>query len=170
MWRRSAWAVLAVTLVHDLEELATVPAALARPPLAPLLRRRGISPSRAWSAFSALNWAVSAAATAAVVLGLRRGRPGPPTLVAATMLVNVAVPHLPAALRARGYTPGLISAVALVLPVTARHLLLARRQGALTATEMRRLLAAASGLVVLGLPIALVTAARLAREPDGPAR
>lgn len=168
MWRRSAWAVLAVTLVHDLEELATVPAALARPPLAPLMGRHGISPSRAWSAFSALNWAVSAAATAAVVFGVRGGRPGPPALVAATMLTNVAVPHLPAALRARGYTPGLISAVVLVLPVTARHLLLARRHGALTAAELRRLMAAAGALVVLGLPLGLAMAVCLAREPSRP--
>lgn len=59
VWRRSAWAVLVVTVVHDLEELLTVKAALSRPPMATLLHRRRISPARAWSAFRALNWAVS---------------------------------------------------------------------------------------------------------------
>jgi len=108
--------VLAVTLLHNVEELVTVRAALSRPPMAPLLGRWGVSPQRAWAAFRTLNWAVSGAAAAAVIVGIRRREPALPGVLAATMLVNVLVTHVPAALRARGYAPGLVTAVTLVLP------------------------------------------------------
>jgi hypothetical protein len=161
-WAHQARQVLAVTLLHNAEELLTVRAALSRPPLAPLLDRWGVSPQRAWSAFRTLNWAVSVAATAAVTVGVRRGRPAVPGVVAATMLVNVLVPHVPAAVRARGYAPGLVTAVTLVLPATGRYLLQSHRQGLLSQRELRRCLQAGLGLVVLGVPVGLIAADRLA--------
>ena len=88
-----------------------------------------MSRQRAWSAFRSLNWAVSGAATAAVVLGVRRGRPALPGVVAAAMLVNVGVPHVPAAVRARGYAPGVVTAVTLVLTASGRYLWECHRRG-----------------------------------------
>jgi len=157
--------VLAVTLLHNIEELLTVRAALSRPPLAPLLRERGVSSQRAWSAFRTLNWAVSGAATAAVVRGTGHGQPALPGVVAATMLINVVVPHVPAAVRARGYAPGLVTAVTLVLPVTGRYLVQSHRQEVLSGPELRRCLLTGVGLVVVGVPVGLVTADQLVGRP-----
>lgn len=166
-WSYGPAAVLAVTLLHDAEELLTVRAALSRPPLAPLLQRRGVGTDQAWTAFRALNVVVSCAAAGAVGLGVRTDRPMPVALTAATMLVNVAVPHVPAAVLARGYSPGVVTAVALVLPVAAGHLAAARRQGVLTPAQVRRCLLAGLGLVVLGVPLGLLAADRAPRRAAG---
>ena len=83
------------------------------------------------------------------------------------MLVNVAVPHVPAAVRAGGYAPGVVTAVTLVLPVTSRHLLQSYRQGLLSRRELRQCLLAGLALVVLGLPIGLVAADQLAKLVGG---
>ena len=160
-WRRRAWQVLAVTVLHNLEELCTVRAALAQRPAATLLARWDVTPDRAWSAFRLLNWSVSGAATAAVVVGVRHGRPELPGITAATMLVNVAAPHIPAAVHARGYAPGVITAVTLVLPLTSNYLLQAHRQGVLTRPDLVRCLQAGLALVALGVPIGLISADRL---------
>lgn len=152
--------MLTATLLHNLEELLTVQVALNRPPLGPLLARWGVPASRAWSAFQLLNWTVSGAAITAVVFGVRRGRPELPGVLSATMLANVLVPHVPAAIRARGYAPGVVSAVLLVLPVTGRYLLLARSEDLLTDQELRQYLLVGVGLVVLGVPVGLIAADR----------
>ena len=158
VWRRQAWQVVAVTVLHNLEELLTVRAALAQPPLADFLAGCGCSSDRAWSAFRLLNWAVSGAAAAAAVVGVRQRRPALPAITAATMLVNVVVPHVPAAVRAGGYAPGVVTAVTLVLPVTSRHLMQSYRQGLLSRRELGQCLQVGLALVVLGVPIGLVCA------------
>ena len=109
---------------------------------------------------------MSGAASVAVILGARHDRPALPGVVAATMLVNVAVPHVPAAVRAGGYAPGAVSADTLVLPVTGRYLVQSHRQGLLSGRELRRCLLAGLGLVVLGIPVGLVAADRLIRTAD----
>ena len=161
-WQRQAWQVLAVTVLHNIEELLTVRAALAQPPVRLVLARWGFTPDRAWSAFRLLNWAVSGAAMAAVVVGVRQGRPELPGITAATMLINVAVPHVPAAVRAGGYAPGVVTAVLLVLPVTSRHLLQSYQQGSLSSRQLRQCLCTGLALVVVGVPSGLIAADRLA--------
>ena len=111
---------------------------------------------------------MSGAAAAAVIVGIRRDQPAVPGVVAATMLVNVLVPHVPAAVRARGYAPGLVTAVTLVLPATGRYLLQAGRQGLLSQRELRRCLQCGLGLVVFGVPVGLIAADRLAGTPREP--
>lgn len=156
-----------MTVLHNVEELLTVRAALSRPPVADVLTRWGCSSDRAWSAFRLLNWAVSGAAAAVVGVGVRQHWPALPAITAATMLVNVAVPHVPAAVRAGGYAPGVVTAVTLVLPVTSRHLLLSYRQGLLSRRELSQCLLVGLALVVLGVPLGLVCADRLARLVSG---
>lgn len=156
-----------MTVLHNVEELFTVRTALAEPPLAPVLTGWGVTAGRAWSAFRALNWAVTAAATAAVVVGVRQRRPALPGITAAAMLVNVAVPHVPAAVRAGGYTPGVVTAVTLVLPVTSQYLLQSHRQGVLSRRQLSRCLQVGLALVVLGVPVGLVCADRLVRRDPG---
>lgn len=150
-----------MTVLHNLEELCTVRAALAQPPLDTLLARWGVTPERAWSAFRLLNWSVSGAAAAAVIAGVSQRRPELPGITAATLLVNVAVPHVPAAVRAGGYAPGVVTAVTLVLPVTSRHLLRSYRDGLLSRRELRTCLQVGLALVALGVPLGLICADRL---------
>lgn len=57
-----------------------------------------------------------------VVRGTGHAQPALRGVVAATMLINVVVPHVPGAGRARGYAPWLVTAVTLVLPATDRYL------------------------------------------------
>ncbi len=159
-WQRQALHVLAVTVVHDVEELLAVRAALARPPAAAVLARWGVAPDRAWSAFRLLNWSVSGAAAVSVGVGVRHHRPALPAVAAAALLANVVLPHVPAAVRARGYAPGVVTSVGLVLPVTSRFLLQVRREGLLTRAELARCLQAGLALVVLGLPVGLLAADR----------
>ena len=90
------------------------------PPSWPGGNARPIRPGRL---FRQLNWAVSGPAAAAVGVDVRQRRPAPTAIAAATMLVNVAVPRVPAAVRAGGYAPGVVTAVTLVLPIMSRHLL-----------------------------------------------
>ena len=160
-WRQRACEVLAATVLHNLEELLTLRTALSRPPLARLLQLRGVDPQRVWHAFLLLNGVVSGVATGAVLLGNRHGRPEAAGVVAATMLVNVAVPHVPAALLVRGYTPGLVTAVTVVLPVTSRYLLQAHGDGLLPRRDLVRCLGTGLVLVVLGVPSGLGAADRL---------
>ena len=162
-WTARAWAVLAATLIHNAEELVTVPLALSRPPLADLLGRWDLSARRVERAFRALNWAVSGAAAVATVVGTRRDRPALPGVLAATMLLNVVIPHLPAAVRARGYAPGVVTAVGVVLPVTGGYLARARQDGVLTPRQLRRCGQGALALLVLGLPLGLLLSDRLAQ-------
>ena len=156
-----------MTVLHNIEELLTVRAALAQPPVADVLVRWGSTPDRAWSAFRLLNCAVSGAAAAAVVVGVRQSRPELPGTVASTMLINVAMPHVPAAVRAGGYAPGVATAVSLVLPVTTRHLLQSYRHGLLSSRELSRCLGVGLGLVVLGVPSGLIAVDRLMRVVRG---
>ena len=108
---------------------------------------------------------MSGAATAAVVRGTGHGQPALPGVVAATMLINVFVPHVPAAVRARGYAPGLVTAVTLVLPVTGRYIVQSHRQEVLSGPEFRRCLLTGVCLVVVGVPVGLVAADQLVGRP-----
>lgn len=166
-WSRQAYAVLAATVAHNVEELLTVRPSLTQPPVDGLLQRWNVTPQRAWSAFQRLNWAVSAAAAAATVAGSSRNRPVLPAVVASTMLVNVAIPHVPAAVQARGYAPGLLTSVFVVLPTSSRYLLHCRRHGLISPRGLRACLLGGVALVVLGVPGGLFVADRLGHRPDG---
>ena len=65
-------------------------------------------------------WAARGAAAHSKVRILR--------ILAAVLLINIAVPHVPAALILGGYAPGLLSALAVNLPVGLAALWLLRRE------------------------------------------
>ncbi len=71
---------------------------------------------------------------------------------------------MPAAFRARGYAPGVVSAVLLVLPVTGRYLQLAHDEDALTDEELRKCLVIGAGLVIIGVPVGLISADQAIRR------
>jgi hypothetical protein len=79
-------------------------------------------------AFQAATALVTLAGLVLTVVAVRRSRPGLVTLLAAVMLVNVVVPHVPLALISGGYAPGVVTAVLLNLPVDLLWLLRYRRE------------------------------------------
>jgi hypothetical protein len=128
--RRYAAGLLAAALtLHDLEEAIGYPlqrrVILDVVPLAP-------SVAIVWTALvvvtavgvAAALWAGSGTPMAGKVAVLR--------LLAAILLANVLIPHVPAAWRLGGYAPGVITAVAVNLPVCLLALMLLRTQPART--------------------------------------
>jgi len=71
--------------------------------------------------------------------------------VGTVYLVNVLVPHLPAALATRGYVPGLTTALLINLPVGLLLLRQARREGILSLRQTAFMI----GLAVISLPVIL---------------
>jgi hypothetical protein len=122
--RRAAAGLLAAALtLHDLEEALAYPAVRPRllgfAPLAP-------APEVAWAALAAVTglglgmagWAASGETTGGKRLALRA--------LAWGLLVNVLVPHVPAAFVLGGYAPGVVTALAVNLPVALLALRLLR--------------------------------------------
>jgi hypothetical protein len=86
------------------------------------------------------------------------GNPSPfkPYLVAgiaAVMLLNVFVPHLPAAFLLGGYAPGLFTAVGLNLPFSIYFLSRSLREGHVTRMGLVKLMIIAAAVLLLGLSI-----------------
>lgn len=125
---RRGWAagLLASALVlHDLEEAAAYPA--LRPAVREIL---SFAPpvDAAWAALATVTvvgaalawWAGRGPGSAAKTVGLRT--------IALILLANVLVPHVPAAVVLGGYAPGVVTAVAINLPVGWLALALLRPQ------------------------------------------
>ncbi|MBL8236782.1 MAG: HXXEE domain-containing protein [Bryobacterales bacterium] len=116
---------VAVTLHNAEEAIAFPPFALEHAARLPLL----VSPA-------AFRFALAVLTLAAWLVTYCAWRRGPRSLsahlffgCAAAMLINVFVPHIPAALRFAAYTPGLLTAVFVNLPVMSLLLYLAWRDG-----------------------------------------
>lgn len=128
-------ALLVCFLVHNSEEALTY--GRYRERSAALLNRlMGVPGVPSEAAFHLALMLVSLLAAVAMVVVI--ARPAAPLArsvtiaLAAVMLVNVAVPHVPAALLLGGYAPGVVTAVLLNLPVALlalRRLALDRRRG-----------------------------------------
>jgi hypothetical protein len=117
-----AWAVFGAFAVHNLEEASTAPAFFEDPP--PDLPMPWPSPT----AFQTATAVVTAIGLALVLYAIRTERTWPPTALAAVMLINVAIPHVPLALISGGYAPGVVTALALNLPVDLFWLTRCRRR------------------------------------------
>jgi hypothetical protein len=121
-YRSLQWLVAAFALLHNLEE------ALMMPGYVPLVRARlsGIAPAALLTAAGHLSWfygaLVAATIVPALVVLIAVTRPMTRATVYAVMfvqslfLVNVIVPHVPAALLLGGYVPGVVTAVGVQLP------------------------------------------------------
>jgi hypothetical protein len=118
---RWAWAVFGAFALHNLEEALAAPAYFDR------MAGRLPIPWPTAAAFQAATAAVTLAGLVLTVVAVRRSRPGPITLLATIMLVNVVVPHVPLALLSGGYAPGVVTALLLNLPVDLCWLLRYRR-------------------------------------------
>jgi len=130
---RRGWAagLLASALVaHDLEE------ALAYPGLRPAIREILPAAPPVGVAWTALTVVTLAGVALAFWAGRGRGAPAKAVTlraIALILLVNVLIPHVPAAMVLGGYAPGVVTAVAVNLPagLLALALLRARRPAAL---------------------------------------
>jgi hypothetical protein len=128
--RRGGLMLAAAVLLHNLEEAVAYPlfrdeaAALVRPWIGGLTLP-GVTAFR----ISLIVVSLVAAAALAWAGTTQRDRAGWLVLRAAAviLLVNVAVPHVPAAIALGGYAPGVATAVAVNLPIGVWVLALARR-------------------------------------------
>jgi hypothetical protein len=97
--------------VHNLEEALTAPAFFSDlPPGLPI-------PWPSAAAFQIATAVVTLIGLALILFATRTDKTWPVTLLAAVMLINVAIPHIPAAILNGGYAPGVVTAVLLNLPV-----------------------------------------------------
>ncbi len=85
-----------------------------------------------------------------------RSAPGPALIVAGAYLSNVFVPHVPAAIALRGYAPGIVSAVLLVLPVTAFFFRRSAGDRVIRRENLTWWIGAGFLLLVLFLPVAFL--------------
>jgi hypothetical protein len=134
-YRTLQWLVAVFALLHNLEE------ALTMGRYAPLVRDRlsGVVPPGLLTATEHLSWFYSALIVASIVpVLLVIGAVTHPTnrvaartvlVVQSLFLVNVFVPHVPAAVALGGYAPGVVTALALELPFSVYFLRRSVRDG-----------------------------------------
>ena len=106
-----AWAVFGAFAIHNLEEALAAPAYFDR------MEGRLPIPWPNAGVFQAATALVTVVGLVLTLVAVRRSRPGPVTLIASIMLVNVMVPHVPLALLSGGYAPGVVTALLLNLPI-----------------------------------------------------
>jgi len=125
-----AWLLFAAFAAHNVEEALTMPA---------FLRDAAQGPLGAFGVGEHLLPPFLVAVTAVTIFGLaitathaiapRLAWPHDALRILAwVMLVNVAVPHAPAAVMSGGYAPGLATALAVTLPVTIAYLVSTSRR------------------------------------------
>jgi hypothetical protein len=143
-FRHALWLFPCVTTLHNLEEAIWLPA----------WSQQGTHLHAPVGALE-FRFAVAALTAAAWVVTLLARRGGPWLAAAsgywAAMLANVLAPHVAASIVERGYTPGVVTAVALNLPVNIHLLRRARREGRLS----RREIAIAAACVIPALLVAI---------------
>lgn len=119
--RRMPLVLLTAFLLHNLEEAVTYPTyrEQSQELVSRLISTSFEAPSVASFHFTLIAISLAAALMMSWVLLHREGATSNLLLdtLAWVMIANVVVPHVPAAVLAGGYTPGLISALLLNLPV-----------------------------------------------------
>jgi Protein of unknown function with HXXEE motif len=156
-YRVLQWLVAGFALLHNVEEGLTVAA------YAPDVRERfaGLAPPFLLAATRDLSWfyvalVVATVVPVGVVLLATTGRPSEGkawavAFVQSLFLVNVLVPHIPAAVIMRGYAPGVVTAVAVNLPFSVYFLWRTVRDGKLSRDGVVLALALAMPALVAGL-------------------
>lgn len=156
-YRTLQWLVAIFAVLHNLEEALTIPS------YAPEVRQRlsRVLPSTVLAASEDLSWFYVALTVATVVpilvvLVATTGRPSrgaawTVAFVQSLLLVNVVIPHIPAAVALGGYAPGLATAVAINLPYSVYFLRRSVRDGALSRREVVLAVALAVPALVVGL-------------------
>jgi hypothetical protein len=154
-YKSLAWTLFAALALHNLEEGLAVKA--MAPEIARLLAQHLPALAAVWrpEAF----YRSLAAATLLPLAGVVYATTGRPSagkeallaVLAAVLLLNVFVPHVPAAVVLGGYAPGVATAVLLNLPVSALFLRRAVREGRVS----RRAVAVCLGLALLVLALAV---------------
>jgi hypothetical protein len=127
-----AWAVFGAFAAHNLEEALAAPAYFDR------MAGRLPIPWPDAAVFQAGTALVTVAGLVLTIIAVRGSRPGPVTLIASVMLANVLIPHVPLAVFSGGYAPGVVTALALNLPVDLLWLLRHRNAESRDGTTLGR--------------------------------
>jgi hypothetical protein len=166
-YRTLQWLVPVFALLHNLEEALTMPA------YAPLMRHRlaGLVPRGLLAATEDLSWFYLALVIVTVIPLLvvlvattgkpKRGAVWAVVLVQSVFLVNVFVPHVPAALMLGGYAPGVVTALLIQLPYSLYFLRRSVKEGVVSRAAAAVALMVAVPLLVLGLSLMYIIADRL---------
>jgi len=159
-YRAAQWCLFAAFLAHNLEEGATIGAYLPSNRqvvteyfgLADVPVR--VDPASFW-------WALVAVSAAGLLLvGVGRRWPYLPILLAAVVLVNVVLPHVPAVVALGGYSPGVLTAVLVNLPYSIWFLRRSLREGRASRRGIVAALVAAPVVIAVSLAIVfLITSA-----------
>lgn len=155
-YRTAQWLVAVFALLHNLEE------ALTMPRFAPLVDTRlsGAVPREILAVTEHLSWFYGALAFATIIpclvvtaAGVWRNRvtSWAVVFVQSIFLVNVIVPHVPAAFLLGGYAPGIITAVAIELPFSIWFLRRSLREGVISAAGLTIAVGLAAPALLLAL-------------------
>ncbi|CAL9362938.1 hypothetical protein SUDANB95_00703 [Actinosynnema sp. ALI-1.44] len=128
--KKVTWGLLAAWVVHDLEELATMPG---------WTREKRVVPTTPTQAVIAIGL-MGGVFTAAAAAGARTGGRSPFFQTVLTGFGLHSATHVAASLVFRGYTPGVITAPTVVAPFTLWALRRLRREGIRPNTSPRALM------------------------------
>ena len=150
-YRTAQWCLFAAFLAHNLEEGATVGAYLPKSQ-SMLSEYFGVAEMAARVTQAHFAWALVAVSAAGFVfVSLGGWRPFLPVLLAAVMLVNVLVPHVPAAIALGGYAPGVVTAVLVNLPYSRWFLLRSVKEGQASRREVVTALVVAPAVIAVSI-------------------
>lgn len=152
------WLLIPAIALHNFEEWLTFP--IYGETGAVIAAKLGIPrPETSWPALQFGLVLVTVLPALAIIFGARRNERWGDWLVCATgsiFLANVFLPHLPAALIVGGYTPGLLTALLVNLPLVSLLLMAADREGRLSRLQI--FLAIVVGVILLPLALFSVLA------------
>jgi hypothetical protein len=165
-FRIIAWAFVVGEGLHNLEEWLTLRAFLPRAQA--MLARFGPGFAEPpWPVLQVGFVLVAVAPAVLVALATTGRRSGVKDWLvcwcAATYLANVFLPHIPLTIMAGGYTPGVVTAVLLNLPICSALLVQAVREGRLGRGEALAALGAGFATMPVVLPVVFAVAGTVAR-------
>jgi len=165
-YRTLQWLVPGIALAHNLEEALTMRF------YAPLVREHfaRVAPTAVLAATKDLSWFYVALTVATVIpflLTLAATRVAPVkgaagwavVVVQSIFLINVFVPHVPAAVALGGYAPGVATALTLELPFSLYFLRRSVREGVVSAQGLAAAIGVAAVILVGGLAALYAVAA-----------
>jgi hypothetical protein len=167
-YRTLQWLVAGFALLHNLEEGLTMPG------YATVVRERlsSIAPTHLLAATEHLSWfyaglLVATFVPALIVLAATSARPSrgaawAVVFVQSVFLVNVFVPHVPAAVMLGGYAPGVVTAVCINLPYSLYFMRRSVREGTVSSTGVAWAIGLAVPVLVVSLALLYVIAGKKA--------
>ncbi|MHB0972379.1 MAG: HXXEE domain-containing protein [Thermoanaerobaculia bacterium] len=165
-YRAAQWCLFFAFLAHNVEEAATAGAYLPRirSVASEIL---GVAVVAVRVTPTSFGWALVAVSAAGLVTALLGRRwPYLSIVLAAVMLVNVVMPHVPAAVALGGYSPGLVTAVLVNLPYSGWFLRRSLREGSASRRGIVAAIVVAPVVMVVALGLVFVITTAATAVPD----